>query len=402
MMKRLSDIDFQLIQQIINERNIKKTSHRRLTTCIKKYLEYHQNKYTMNQLIQEAKKQQDKGINPQNSKLREHLIQYRIWLSEQVSPSTQKAYMVTIKSVYRHFNIQIPELPPFKIKKETPLTYEDIPTKEHIRKVLGRVNSEMKALILFQSSSGTALQESVTITVGMFLQSVKEYLNEGGITVSLIRLEKEEQVIPLLYLERVKTNKYYYTCCSDEATKAIIHWLRIRITDGENMTLDTKIFPQCKNTYTRRYADINKEMGWGIRRHYSFFRSHSLRKYHASNIGCSVELIDELQGRGKSIVHEAYIKDRPQKIKEEYMKYMYNVTIYSEAPPTDDDVDDLDEIDVPRVTEDTEITDEVTCNRQVYELTKDVGRLEARIELLEERIKQLGGMKYESSKKGRL
>lgn len=63
---------------------------------------------------------------------------------------------------------------------------------------------------------------------------------------------------------------------------------------------------------------------------YRFFRAHSLRKYHASNIGLSKDHIDELQGRAKTKVHEAYIKTNPKKLKEIYMRAMHNVMVFDE------------------------------------------------------------------------
>ena len=70
-------------------------------------------------------------------------------------------------------------------------------------------------------------------------------------------------------------------------------------------------------------------MKWGRRGYYRFFRSHVLRKFHASNIGLPAEYVDALQGRQKSIVHDAYIKTNPEELKKLYMKHMKNVMIFS-------------------------------------------------------------------------
>ena len=69
-------------------------------------------------------------------------------------------------------------------------------------------------------------------------------------------------------------------------------------------------------------------MDWGFKGKYRFFRSHTLRKFHASNIGLSVEYIDSLQGRSKNEVHETYIKTNPKKLKDIYKSAMKNVMIY--------------------------------------------------------------------------
>ncbi|WP_304123497.1 hypothetical protein [Methanosphaera cuniculi] len=71
-------------------------------------------------------------------------------------------------------------------------------------------------------------------------------------------------------------------------------------------------------------------MKWGYKGKYRFFRTHTLRKYHASNIGLRTEYIDALQGRSKNQVHQTYIKTNPQKLKEIYKKALPNIIINHE------------------------------------------------------------------------
>ena len=78
------------------------------------------------------------------------------------------------------------------------------------------------------------------------------------------------------------------------------------------------------------FKKVNDKLGLGFVGRYRLFRSHSLRKYHASNIGLSNEYIDALQGRAKTKVHEAYIKTNPKKLKEIYISAMHNVMISDE------------------------------------------------------------------------
>ena len=170
--------------------------------------------------------------------------------------------------------------------------------------------------------------------------------------------------------------------------KEIINYLLFRLDQEENLTLDSKVFPYYKNVYTKRFWSLNQKLGCGFVGKYSKFRSHALRKFHASNIGCGVELIDELQGRGKSIVHEAYIKDRPQKIKEEYMKYMDNVMINRVSESIgEDDVEQS--VDVHQ----REDNQQMMPQQQVFDgnVYKEIGKLELRIEQLEKRIKTIEG-----------
>ncbi len=78
-----------------------------------------------------------------------------------------------------------------------------------------------------------------------------------------------------------------------------------------------------------RFQEINDQMNWGFKGNYRFFRSHTLRKFHASNIGLPAEYIDSLQGRSKNEIHETYIKTNPEKLKEIYQTAMHNVMIYN-------------------------------------------------------------------------
>ncbi|MBR3213344.1 MAG: hypothetical protein IKF79_02400 [Methanosphaera sp.] len=75
-------------------------------------------------------------------------------------------------------------------------------------------------------------------------------------------------------------------------------------------------------------------MGWGFKGKFRFFRAHTLRKFHASNIGLSEEHVDMLQGRSKDAVHDTYIKSNPKHLKQIYMNAMENVTIKIENQRT--------------------------------------------------------------------
>lgn len=390
-MKELAVEDQQLINQLVTERNLKEGAYRRFKSPVTKYLEFHENKYTMTQLINQAQEEQDNGINPQKTRLYTYLTDFRLYLNDKLSPRTLQNYMIQIKEIYRHYDVIVPTLKPFKLRQEKQVTYDDLPSKKDIQNALTISTIDMRALILFQSSSGTTLHESLTITVKMFLEACKEYTendtySDGSIKHILNQLKQQEGIVPIFNLERVKTNKYYYTCCSPEASKEIISYLLFRLDQEEKLTLDSKVFPYYKNVYTKRFWSLNQKLGLGFVGKYSKFRSHALRKFHASNIGCSVELIDELQGRGKSIIHEAYIKDRPQKIRQEYMKYMNNILIF------DDKTQNKKSRDVQQVDKEEPKMDTVQVtvdNDLVFQLIKQIGKLEQRIEQLEkEEVKE--------------
>ena len=202
----------------------------------------------------------------------------------------------------------------------------DIPSKEDIRKVLDNSPLKLKALILFMASSGTAKAETLSLTIKDFLLSVSEYSDYViDIYSTLNHLKNKKDMIPTFYIKRQKTDKYYYTFCSSEATQVIINYLLSR----EHLKETDKLFPFSDSYVINTFQKINDEMKWGFRGKYRYFRSHSLRKFHASNIGLPAEYIDMLQGRSKSSIHETYIKTNPIELKKIYKKVMNNVSIYS-------------------------------------------------------------------------
>ena len=87
------------------------------------------------------------------------------------------------------------------------------------------------------------------------------------------------------------------------------------------------MFDFTNSSLVNRFQDINDDMGWGFKGKFRFFRTHTLRKFHASNIGLSVEYIDSLQGRSKNEIHERYVKTNPEKLKKIYISAMKNVMI---------------------------------------------------------------------------
>ena len=387
----MDEEDNQLIQRLIHERNLKQGAFRRFKTPVEKYLKYHNHEHNMTYYVRHVLKQQEKLIPHHKSWLYKDLTQFRLYLHHSgLAPSTANNYFIIIREVYGHFDVQLPQLKPFKIRETMQVTYDDLPTKEEIRRAINISDTQMKALIYFQSSSGKTLHECTTITVEMFLKSIGVSCKEENIIFELSKIKDDTTIIPLFHLERVKTNKFYYTCCSPEATHALIGWILKRHDLGETISLDTKLFPLNKSKYTFKYNQLNKKLGLGFVGRYGKFRSHALRKFHASNIGCGADLIDELQGRGKSQVHEAYIKDKPDKIKEEYTKYMKNILINMDdskvdniskekediGEDNDEDVHNIPDVPVSNVNTDV-----------LIQLTKQVGILEYRIEQLENMLK---------------
>ena len=312
-----------LFQKFCRDRNIKSSTRKGYDSTLKLYEDF--NGRTIEELFAEARFEENEGIPIKDRKIKKRLIDFRTYLlNSELSPNTSKTYFSKIKTFYLHFEFELPNLPQAKYDKIYETNYLDLPTREHIREALLISPIDLKAVILFMSSSGTAKAETLSLTVGHFIQGTQEYHNGGSIEFILETLDKKTNVVPTFYLKRLKTDKYYYTFCSPEASSAIVKYLKTR----ENLKLEDNLFNITSSSLLTRFQEINDNMNWGFKGKYRFFRTHTLRKFHASNIGLSAEYIDSLQGRSKNEVHETYIKTNPKKLKEIYKSAMKNVMIY--------------------------------------------------------------------------
>lgn len=130
--------------------------------------------------------------------------------------------------------------------------------------------------------------------------------------------------------ERIKTNKYYFTFCSPEANREIINYLLLREDLDNDKLSETQLF-KCNTAYfERHFAKINNTLNLGKIGAHNKFKSHILRKFHATNLynnKMSLEEIDALQGRSKEATHSSYFTEDPTKLKEKYIQHLDCLTI---------------------------------------------------------------------------
>lgn len=311
-----------LFKKFCKDRNIKSSTRKGYDSALRLYEKFQEE--SIENLFIEARTEENSRIPLKDRKIKKRLIDFRSYLlNSTLSPNTSKTYFSKVKTFYLHFEFELPHLPQAKYDKIYETNYLDLPTHEHIQEALQISSIDLKALILFMSSSGTAKAETLSLTIEHFINATQEYHQGGSIDCILETLDNKMDIVPTFYLERIKTGKYYYTFCSSEASYYIVKYLKTR----ENLKLYDKLFDFTSSQLFSKFQDINDKMKWGFKGKYRFFRSHSLRKFHASNIGLSVECIDALQGRAKSEVHETYIKINPVKLKKIYKSVMDNVVI---------------------------------------------------------------------------
>ncbi|NYB26465.1 MAG: integrase [Methanobacteriaceae archaeon] len=277
----------------------------------------------LQELINEAYFEENQGIPLKDRNIKRHLIGFRNFLLQNLSPGAAKTYFAKVKTFYNHFEVQLPYLPSAKYGVDYEIYYNDLPTNEHIKNALSISTCGMRAIILFMATSGTAMAETLSLTINDFIKATKGYHDNNSLEDILNTLINQEDIVPTWYLKRIKTDKYYYTFNHPIATNEIVKYLKSRVI----FDLNEKLFPFLPSLVLDRFQKINDYFGWGRKGKYRFFRSHTLRKFHASNIGLSAEHVDLLQGRSRNIVHETYIKTNPQKLKQLYTEAMHHLSL---------------------------------------------------------------------------
>lgn len=315
----------ELLKRFCSNRNIKYSTLKSYRSAIAKYEFFHD--MDMGSLMDEAIVEEDEGISLKNRKIKGRLLDFRSFLLDSgLAISTVRTYFSRIKSFYRHFEIELPYLNDIKFDEEYLSSYYDLPTRGDIRNVCSISSNAFRALVLFISSSGCAKAETLSLTVGDFVKASDDYHDGGSIDDVLNCLIGRRDIVSAFYLKRIKTNKFYYAFCSPEASHHIVKYLISR----KGLSLDDRLFDFTDSSLIYSFKKVNDKLNMGFVGRYRFFRSHALRKFHASNIGLSADIVDELQGRGKSRVREAYMKTNPIKLKEIYMGAMHNVMVFDD------------------------------------------------------------------------
>ena len=298
--------------------------------AVKQYCQYHQ--MTLSELITEAETEEDQGIKWKHRRLKTRLISYRQYLIEHYSKKSINTYYSPIINIYQYYEIEIHHIPKIedrRLQADAPISYKDLPDKEIIRHAVEIASPVMKPLILFMASSGCAKAETLSLTILDYMKATQEYHNTNNIAEMIDTLNQTPNVIPTWNILRVKTNKYYTTYCTPETVQAINTYLTTR----NNITPEDPLFKIGETTFTLAFEEINDQLGLGKIRNYRRFRSHMLRKFHASalyNDGMALDKVNDLQGKAKNRTDSVYFMTNPEDLKYEYIQHMNSVTISKE------------------------------------------------------------------------
>ena len=263
-------------------------------------------------------------------KLKRKLLAYRQYLIDNFTFNTARTMFSPIITIYKYFEIEILDLPTINrksVKDFVPIKFKDLPDKEVIRQAVDIASPEMKAIIYFMASSGCARTETLNLTIQDYIDSLNGYITKDNIFEIIDEITDSEGVVPTFNILRQKTKKYYTTYCSPEAVDAINNHLLSR---EDKLTPESPLFKISEDYFIIKFIEINNTLGLGKVGTYNRFRSHMLRKFHASalyNDGMSLDKVNDLQGKAKNKTNEAYFMTNPEDLKYEYIKHLPAVTI---------------------------------------------------------------------------
>lgn len=329
----MSMINQEIIDDFATTRKLSPNTKRRYKLILNRYSEF--NNMTLQELLDEADLEEEQRIRRKKRKIKDRLLKFRTQVYDKYMTSTAKSNMDVLLTFYRHFEIEIPQLPQVSTKntiENPPLRYDDLLTKSILRQVVDQSNPLVRAIVLFSISSGCANAEVMSLTIQSFIDATSnqtsKYHSSNNIYEVIELLIDRDDLVPTFYLKRRKTNKYYYTFCSPEATHAILSYLA---SSKRKLVPEDKLFKIHPNALSRILSEMNDELGLGKKGTYNRLRTHMFRKFHASNLkkdGMSMEDINAIQGKGKNPINEPYFFDSPEHLKEEYISHLDAITIH--------------------------------------------------------------------------
>ncbi len=197
---------------------------------------------TLDELLDEADFEEENGIRWKKRKVKTHLMDYREWLFENKAEGTANRYLNCIQTIYRHFEIELHELPSFNSKaidKTYEKRFEDIPKKSELKDAYYEASNCGECIILLGISSGLSKVDMLKMSVDDLIISIEKYFELQSIPFSrapelldiLLQLKEYDVIIPIFEGERQKTKSRYTTFASPEFTERVISYLIGRNAD---------------------------------------------------------------------------------------------------------------------------------------------------------------------------
>ena len=344
------------------------------------------NDMSIDDLIAEAHKEEDDNIKKNRRKLKTRLVNFRAYLRNQgFSEKHIKTRFRNVKSFYKMNDVEIPFIPEDTKQYDRQLRYDEIPTKEDIKRAIETTTSlRNRAMYLFMATSGSGSAETRTFTVREWMLGTKDFHGETeDIERALNKMDGEMEYIPVFPIVRQKKNLDYYTCITPEANQYIVNYLKTR----KNLTLDDYVFDISENSLGDAYRSVNDKLGWGRVKggKFRFFSSHQMRRFNFNVFGMENESFAYMiEGRKFSTTSEAYFVRDPKKIRATYRKFVNDLTIFQKYEIKDISSEEYLEMQQQLNEKDAEIADlKSALENQAKEYESRQNSIEKRLELME-------------------
>lgn len=294
-------------------------------------------------LLEEADLEEEQGLRWKKRTLKNRLLRYMNYCKSQMLLSSAKTYFNQICALYRHHDIEIGTLPRWNTKNANmpePITSKDMLTKPLIREALKVANPVMTAIILTEASSGMTRSDVLSLTVGHFIDATYMYHHENDIEKAISKmLEDGSNIIGTWRLRRAKTNKYFITFTTPEATLETCKYLQIRNKRNRKYTRpliqkNDPLFKIHQGTYIDKFGEINKALNRDKAGTYNQIRGHMLRKFNATQLekhGMSRAMVNVLQGKSNNAVDDVYFIEDEDTLRNEYLRAIDGVLIYTDV-----------------------------------------------------------------------
>lgn len=349
-----------ILERFFKDRGSSPATQDHYLAASKKYCELQG--MTLKELLQEADEEEENGIRWKKRKLRERLIAFRTFLFENKSEGTAKLYFNDVKTIYRHFEIEVQSFPRFnshQIQKTYEMSYEDIPTKAELIDAYHEASNTCKCIILFAISSGFSRVDMLNLSVFDFMTACKDSYRSDALLEQLKELKEEDCLIPTFRDDRQKTSKKFTTFCSPEAAEHIIQYLigrdaRIKMKYDEadeeeqedlpsELDICDKLFDISQSHLAYAFRVINTKLDFGFAGKHTRFRCHMLRKFQATTLlNCqemdwTIQEIDTLQGRSQDKTHRAYFHNNADALKEKYIASVDSLMLFKSIHGVDEE-----------------------------------------------------------------
>lgn len=335
-------------------KNTSKRTQVNYASTIREYEAFHGT--SIEELVNEALNEQVERVPHHQLSVIDRIENYQNWLiSQNLVHGTISVKVGRIKTIYRKNRVELPYIEPLnpkKTRRREYIEYSDVLTKEELKCALSHMRLPAKAQAMTMIQGGLSLEECEHLSYRAFIDELYKYHQCDDEIQALKWLADENHpVIWVTKLIRVKTGKPYYCVIGAEAVNTIASAKLYEFGLPKYKHTD-KLLSISKEGFGRTCRKVNAKCGFGKVAEESKFRSHQMRRFHATHINGSAMTyeessrlsnfeIDELQGRGKTSVQDTYIKSNPMTQKLLYAKVMNNVSLYHEYDYalTNDDVE---------------------------------------------------------------